>query len=116
MSEKDVLQLSYVAVGRKYGVIFSIDGRGIVTVHYPYAENGATPELEQGGEIYLRYAYELDDAPLFERFFFVTSDKPFNIAIVEKAARLLASKTGQARNTDLKLPSGFEQYSFLLNK
>jgi hypothetical protein len=114
--ERDVLQLSYVAVGEKYGVIYSIDGRGVVTVHYPAAGSGKAPKLDQNGEIYLEYAYELDDAPLFERFFFVTSDKPFDTAVVEKAVRQLASKTGHVRKKDLKLPSGFRQYSIILNK
>jgi hypothetical protein len=114
--ENDVLQLSYVAVGRKYGVIYSIDGRGVVTIHYPDADYGTTTELDQNGEIYLGYAYQLDDAPLFERFFFITSNEPFDIAVVEEAVKLLATKTGRARKKDLKLPPGFKQYSIILNK
>ena len=114
--ENDILQLSYVAVGKKYGVIYSIDGRGVVTLHYPDAGYGTAPELDQSGETYLGYAYELDDAPLFERFFFVTSNEPFDIKVVEKAVKALASQTGKARKKDLNLPSGFKQYSIILNK
>jgi hypothetical protein len=114
--EQDILQLSYVAASRKYGVIYSIDGRGVVTVHYPDTHTESTPELDQSGEISLAYAYELDDAPSFERFFFVTSNEPFEIAMVEKAIKLLASKPRHAMKKDLKLPSRFRQYSIILNK
>jgi hypothetical protein len=116
VDEKDILQLSYVAVSRKYGVIYSVDGRGIVTAHYPDIHTGSTPELDQSGEISLAFAYELDDAPSFERFFFVTSNEPFEITMVEKAITLLASNPRQAMKKDLKLPSGFRQYSIILNK
>ena len=31
----DLLQIAYVSAGADYGVILSIDGRGVVTLHYP---------------------------------------------------------------------------------
>ncbi|MBT3272705.1 MAG: hypothetical protein HN368_06100, partial [Spirochaetales bacterium] len=34
-SENDLLQIKYNAGGKLFGVIFSIDGRGVVTLHYP---------------------------------------------------------------------------------
>ena len=33
--QKDVLQLSYIAADARYGVIFSVDGRGTLTLHLP---------------------------------------------------------------------------------
>jgi hypothetical protein len=37
----DVLQLSYVSAGKRYGAVLSIDGRGSVTLHYPEALTGS---------------------------------------------------------------------------
>ncbi len=112
----DVIQLSFVAAGKSYGAIYSIDGRGVVTLHYPDIAEGTSPGLDQGGEISLPYAYELDDAPLFERFFFITSDEPFDLAVVRDAAHTLASQVKRAERKRLKLPPGFKQYSIILRK
>ncbi|MCC6620286.1 MAG: hypothetical protein IT385_03475 [Deltaproteobacteria bacterium] len=62
----DVLQIAYVAVGRRVGAILSLDGRGQTTTHLPA---GA---LAQGGEVRLPAAFRLDDAPGFERFVLMT--------------------------------------------
>lgn len=67
--------MSYVAAGRAHGVIVSIDGRGQVTLHFP-ADAGAPTALESGRAVPLSHSYELDDAPLFERFMFVTAEAP----------------------------------------
>jgi hypothetical protein len=72
----DVLQLRYISAGRKYGMIFSIDGRGSFTLHFP-EEPGQPLELNPDGKVSLKHAYELDDAPKFERFYFISSDQPF---------------------------------------
>src|SRR5690606_19161898 len=61
----DVLQVSYVAAGRRRGAVLSIDGRGVVTLHFP-ERAGAATELVQEGAVPLAHAYELDDAPAFE--------------------------------------------------
>jgi len=115
-AEGDVIQLSYVAAGKKFGAIYSIDDRGVVTLHYPDTDDEVAPGLDQGGEISLPYAYELDDAPLYERFFFITSDEPFDLAEVGDAVHALASKSKRAEKNKLKLPSGFKQYSTILKK
>ena len=112
----DVIQLSYVAAGKAFGVIYSIDGRGVVTLHYPDADQGTAPELEQGGEISLPYAYELDDAPAYERFFFITSDESFELMVAGDAVNRLAAQTKRAVKKRLKLPHGFKQYSITLKK
>lgn len=117
--EHDILQLSYRAGEKKYGVIFSIDGRGVVTLHYPYRDAGEStqsPELEQDREVTLAFSYELDDAPDFERFFFVSSSKSFTIDVVREAVQRLASSLESARKGALALPSGFDQFSFVLEK
>ncbi len=111
----DVLQIAYVAASRKYGVIFSIDGRGVLTLHYP-ASPASPGLLAEQGEILLDYAYRLDDAPGFERFFLVTSDRALPVAEVLEAGRRLATDPRQARRSSLGLPAGLEQWSVLLAK
>ena len=111
----DVLQIGYVAAARKYGVIFSIDGRGVLTLHFP-ASPAAPSLLSDGGETRLDYAYQLDDAPGFERFFLVTADRAPAIDEVLAAGRRLASDPRQARQANLALPAGLEQWSVLLAK
>jgi hypothetical protein len=100
---RDVLQLSYVSLGRPYGIIFSIDGRGVVTLHHPSAKEAPQSLTDLDGAVPLPNAYELDDAPEFERFFFVTSTTPIDVdPILERARR------GEL--------SGLEVSSFLLRK
>ena len=111
----DVLQIGYVAASSKYGVIFSIDGRGLLTLHYP-ASPQSSSQLSDQGETLLDYAYQLDDAPGFERFFLVTADRAPSVEEVLAAGRRLASDPRQARQAGLGLPSGLEQWSMLLAK
>lgn len=112
----DRLQVSYRAAGNAQGVIVSIDGAGVATLHCP-ADETTSPRLDQGGRILLRESYELDDAPAFERFFFVTvaEDEPrLDVARVMDAARALAADDGRAG--ELELPEGWRQQSLLLLK
>ncbi|WP_338872114.1 ActD-like protein [Myxococcus stipitatus] len=110
----DVVQLAYVAAGRAHGVILSVDGRGSVTLHTP--EQGAqAASLAPSGTHRLPGAYELDDAPGFERFFFVTADEPFQVETVVEAARKLAASP-DAHTASLSLPEGLTQVSFTLQK
>lgn len=98
----DLLQLRYGAGSASYGAVFSIDGRGELTFHLPAGYRGeaaAAPELDPKGAA-LSSAYELDDAPAFERFYFVSSAEPFDMAQLWGAATELAGKkseTGEPR-------------------
>jgi hypothetical protein len=114
VAPRDRLQLGYVANGAAHGVLLSIDGRGAVTLHYPEADGGDTA-LASDGEAVLPYAYELDDAPDFERFLLVTSDRPLAASDVVSAARRLAAQPGAGRTGDLTLP-GARVTSLLLRK
>ncbi|HEX8539626.1 MAG TPA: ActD-like protein, partial [Cystobacter sp.] len=96
------------------GVIFSVDGRGTVTLHAPERGLDAMP-LAPSGTHALPQAYALDDAPAFERFFFVTSDDPFSLEEVLAPARVLATSDG-ARTALLPLAERFRQVSFTLEK
>lgn len=110
----DVVQLSYVAAGHPYGAILSVDGRGAVTLHAPESGVQAVP-LAPSGAHALPRAYELDDAPSFERFILITSDTPFALDEVLAAARRLAVST-DARTAPLELPARLTQVSFTLEK
>jgi hypothetical protein len=111
----DLLQLGYVAGGKAYGAVLSLDGRGAVTLHFPEREDGALA-LDRQGSAPLHHAYELDDAPAFERFVLVTSEQPFDLRAVLEAARTLARNPEQARALPLPLPAGLEQSSFTVEK
>jgi hypothetical protein len=111
----DLLRVGYGAAERDYGVILSIDGRGTVTMHLP--RNGRRAALLGHGRLnLLDEAYELDDAPGWERFYFVTADAAFDVAPIAQAAR-------RAAGADLRSPPGllplsreFTQSMFLLQK
>ncbi|MBF5045187.1 hypothetical protein FGE12_22475 [Aggregicoccus sp. 17bor-14] len=111
----DLLQLGYVSAGHPYGAVLSLDGRGQVTLHFPERAD-AVPALDPKGAVSLGHAYELDDAPAFERFVLVTSDKPFDVQTVLEAARALARDPAQAHTLPLQLPAGLEQSSFTVEK
>ena len=118
VQKDDTLQLSYRAGAAEYGAIFSIDGRGIVTWHLPNVADGLpkqAPALEKSGEILLAFSYVLDDAPRFERFFFIFSSDPFNLATVARAAEKLAS-SDSAQTDELPMSGNLDQHSLLLTK
>jgi hypothetical protein len=112
----DVIQLAYQAAGRRYGVIVSVDSRGLVTPHLPRSGSRAA-ELVAGSNVPLPTAYELDDAPRWEAFYVVAATQPFDVAVVVAAARAAAPTNGAGGNpARLALPAGFAQSAFLLKK
>lgn len=112
----DVLQVSYVAAGAAHGVIVSIDGNGVVTIHLPPPGGPADAPLLQGGAIPLSAAYELDDAPGFERFFFVTGPSAEALAGVEAAAQALARRDDHGLRGSLELGPELRQSAITLVK
>jgi hypothetical protein len=109
----DLLRVGYRAAGKSYGLILSIDGRGSVTVHLPpHAERAAA--LERSGVVLLDQAYELDDAPQVERFYFITGDTPFAVTPIVEAARAAAANHNPP--AALALPRGLEQSTFAIQK
>ncbi len=110
----DVLQLSVVSAGRPYGVVVSVDGRGVVTRHAPLGGPVAAA-LAPEGAVPLDHSYRLDDAPAFERFFLVTSETPFPVEpVLDAIARLAAD--GSARTGTPALPPGLAWSDFVLEK
>ena len=75
--EGDEIQLRYAVAEKCYGLLFSMDGNGTITMHMGH-ENRAV-ELEPGKMTTLPFAYKLDNAPKFEKFFFLTSKDEFEL-------------------------------------
>jgi len=113
----DVVQLAYQAAGKRYGVVVSIDGRGHVTRHLPRTGDQAA-RLESGAPVPLPEAYQLDDAPGFERFFLITGDAPFGVDVVVRATERLygGGPDPERTGTRLDLPRGLDQFRFELRK
>ena len=112
----DLVQLAYRSHRGGYGVLLSIDGARKVTLHWPERQDGTAAALDpSGGERRLPSAYELDDAPAFERFFLVRAASAFPVATALQAARTLAAQPS-AHKQSLALPPDFEQISLALDK
>jgi hypothetical protein len=111
----DLLRLGYTAAGHSHGVIVSLDGRGGVTLHLP-PDGTRAAALGRDGTILLDRAYELDDAPGWERFYFVTGEAPFDVAPIMEAARRAAGGDLRAPPAALAIPRGLSQSAFSLQK
>jgi hypothetical protein len=112
----DVIQLRYNAGGRGYGVIASVDGAGAVTLHFPLAEDAPPQATAVAADTAtLPHAYALDDAPGFERFFFITANGPIDVGQTLAALRSLAHRNDSA-TAALELPAGMRQWSLRLRK
>jgi hypothetical protein len=111
--KSDRVQLTYLSAAKPYGVIVSIDGRGTVTRHLPEVGDFASA-LNNKGEVMLEHSYELDDAPRFECFYFVTAEQRFPLEVVLVAANIAA--TSKEACAPLPLAESFAQSSLLLKK
>lgn len=111
LREGNTVQLAYSAPSgaERYGVIFSIDGRSSVTMHYPYSERQSSL-LVSGRHTFLDEAYTLDDAPDYEVFVFVVSDNPLNIKDIISGAEKLAAKADSADGIKKESSSAFADY------
>ena len=78
-SEGDEIQLRYRVPQKCFGMLFSMDGNGTVTMHMGDGNNAI--ELEPGKMTTLPFAYKLDNAPKFEKFFLLTSLNSFAIDV-----------------------------------
>ncbi len=77
--EGDEIQLRYRVPQKCFGMLLSMDGNGTVTMHM--GEGRGAVELEPGKMTTLPFAYRLDDAPMFEKFFLLTSLNAFEIDV-----------------------------------
>jgi hypothetical protein len=117
----DLILLQYRSDENAWGAIVSVDGRGTITTHLPANGNEAAP-FEPGRAHLMDYAYELDDAPRWEVFFFVTSASAFQVQTVIKAleAAPIMDTPAEAIDEDLvrslDLPDRFRISTFTLMK
>jgi hypothetical protein len=112
--DHDLVQLAYHVAAPRHGVIVSVDGSGVVTRHMP-AGGSESVLLAAGTPVPLPDAYELDNAPGYERFFLVTADRAFPVEAVVEAVRRARSR-GREVDGRLDLPESMEQFSFVLRK
>ena len=75
--EGDEIQLRYRVPQKCFGMLISMDGNGTVTMHM--GQGNSAIELEPGKMTTLPFAYKLDNAPKFEKFFLLTSQNSFEI-------------------------------------
>ena len=75
--EGDEIQLRYRVPQKCFGMLISMDGNGTITMHM--GEGDKAIELEPGKMTTLPFAYKLDNAPKFEKFFLLTSQNAFEI-------------------------------------
>jgi hypothetical protein len=118
LREGDTIQLAYAVQGQsgsRYGVIFSIDSRSTVTMHYPYGP-GADTRLAAGKQTFLREAYTLDDAPDYELFFFVIGGRPLDTSEILDSARQLARNPATALDQGSRLFKNYELKTLALRK
>lgn len=75
--EGDEIQLRYAVPEKCFGMLFSMDGNGTLTMHM--ADGSSAVALEPGKMTTLPFAYKLDNAPKFEKFFLLTSRVAFEL-------------------------------------
>ena len=110
----DVIQITYNAGQSEYGVIFSVDGNGNITRHFPENSWNAAKLEHRADETPLDFSYELDNAPDFECFIMVTSNKQFSLEGIENTIK---NKTDIDYLTKLSyLPKKTDGITFTLEK
>ncbi len=113
-SENDLIQITYIPGKYSYGVIFSVDGNGNVTRHFP-DNTWVSSELEKTGEeVPLSFSYSLDDAPDYECFIFVASKNSFDLSQIEKIKKESFSIDFLKQGS--YLPEGCDGSIFVLHK
>lgn len=111
----DTLQVFYHSRGPAYGVIFSVDGTGAVTLHLP-EDGGSATALQAGDLLPLPHAYRLDRAPRLERFFLITAPRPFPVDGFLERARAAFAVRHEVPDSLSGLEEGFRQYPYTLRK
>ena len=112
--ESDLVQITYIPGSYNYGVIFSVDGNGNITRHFPDASWQAEKLQKTGEEVPLSFSYELDDAPKYECFIFVASKNPFDFSKIESVAKKDFSVDFLKKGS--YLPKDCDGAIFILNK
>lgn len=100
--EGDEIQLRYSVPQKCFGILFSMDGNGTLTMHM--GDENKAIALEPGKMVTLPFAYKLDNAPKFEKFFLLTSQNEFELDLANIDAILkkdgVESKTFTLRKVE----------------
>ena len=111
--EGDTIQIAYNGYDRQFGIILSLDARGVITLHLPEQGSQAV-KLGKGRLVPLQSAFQLDDAPGWESFYFVTSERPFALEPILQAIRKVSG--AEKAPEHLPIPESFAQFAFVLRK
>jgi hypothetical protein len=84
-------------------------------MHLP-ATGREAARLRPGDKVLLDQAYEMDDAPRWECFYFVTAQQPFDVQPVFEAAKREGDLRRAVPPAKLALTPGLEQSTFVLQK
>lgn len=112
--ESDLVQIAYIPGSYNYGIIFSVDGNGNITRHFPDASWQAEKLQKTGEEVPLSFSYELDNAPKYECFIFVASKEPFDFSKIESLDKNSLSVDFLKKGS--YLPKDCDGSIFILNK
>lgn len=112
-TQGDVLQIKFNSSSAKSLIICSVDGHGAVTLHYPEHESEST-KVKTNTKRVLPFGYELDNAPGFERFFMVWTQKntPLNVGQVLNAVKTLKN----AESSKLQLEATLHYKDIIVKK
>jgi len=112
-SAGDIVQAEFHPGGSAYGAIVSVDGNGSVTLHWPARPDAGTA-WSSAAEFRLPEAFELDQAPAFERFHMLLSDRPIDLESLLQ--RVAASSRGDEGWLARQLPETYRVITFTLAK
>ncbi len=108
------IQLVYKAEDYSHGIIISLDGRGGISWHFPTEATG-DQKLDKGLQKPLAKSFKLDEAPAFERFYFIRAHAPIPVKEVLKSLRQSSPGDSFGPST-LALEKQYHQFSILLKK
>ncbi|SMF73091.1 hypothetical protein [Pseudobacteriovorax antillogorgiicola] len=111
----DLLELTYSPAGWKYGMIFSVDGSGMFTLHFP-SQIDQKGLLAQKQSVKLGFSYELDDAPRHETFIFLSSNQPFSLLEVKESFEMKPHMDQLPENLKILFPEGYNIVRVSLQK
>lgn len=111
----DTLQVFYHSRTPAFGMVFSVDGAGGVTLHLP-EEGGSAMALQAGDLLPLPHAYRLDRAPRLERFFLITAPRPFPVDGFLERARAAFALRHEVPDSLSGMETDFRQYPYTLRK
>jgi len=115
VSESDIVGVTFFIDKTAYGIIVSIDGRGVVTKHFPN-HGDRSPRLIAGKNFKVGHSYELDDAPEYEKFFLIYSVNEFEIDDLLKKIKKAATNKTKVLNDNLGIDKSKALVSFTLRK